>query len=93
MSTPEERLRQKAEQLAREIEVQELLKQQEVARRRATQTERALRATALGRKFHHWTLRMRDAPHWRPSSEGRTNRLPSGAASYPMCVRSRGLVC
>jgi hypothetical protein len=50
-----------AEKLAREVEAQELLKQEEAARRRATQTERALRASSIGRKFHHRTLRMRDA--------------------------------
>lgn len=61
MSTPEERLRQKAEGLAREIEERERLKQEEEARRRASLAGRAQRTSTMGRKFHRRAQQLRDA--------------------------------
>lgn len=64
MSTPEDRLRQMGERLAKEAEAQELLKQEDAARRRAVQTERAMRATNMGRKFHRRATQLRDATRY-----------------------------
>lgn len=64
MSTPEERLRQMGEQLAKEVEAQELLREEDAARRRAAMTDRAMRATNMGRKFHRRAMQLRDATRY-----------------------------
>lgn len=61
MSTPEERLRKKAEDLARELEERERFKQGEEVKRRASLANKSLRTSTMGRKFHWRAQQLRDA--------------------------------
>lgn len=61
MSTPEERLRKKVDELAREMEERERVKQGEEIKHRASLANKSLRASTTGRKFHRRAQQLRDA--------------------------------